>query len=284
MEYIEITLTVSEESEEAFMSKMIEMGALGFVEQDGKIIGYFELGQSAGEICDELIRFRSVLESSGLDASYSLSHTVLPDKDWNETWKKNFTPIDVGEDLTIIPSWLKHETGRIPLIIDPGMVFGTGHHETTRTCLSIIERTAKNCPRRYFLDIGTGSGILAIGAGKLGFDQVIAIDLDPLAVDAARRNVRANQLTNVEVQEGGISAASGTFDVIVANLLSEILIEIAPALAERLKPGGTAILSGMLQGQEDAVIWSMVSAGLTLQEKVIDGKWITLVMHTCRMQ
>ncbi len=278
MTYIEIVVMAPEESRDALMSKMSEMGAIGFIEQDSGLIGYFEPKQSPAEIFDELGRFRSVLETSGLDALFSLSHTVLPEKDWNEIWKKSFTPIDVGDNLTIIPSWLQSETRRIPIIIDPGMVFGTGHHETTRTCLSMIEKIAGAGSKRRFLDVGTGTGILAIGASRLGFEQVTAVDIDPLCVDAAARNVAANGLGNVEIKKGGISIATGTFDVIVANLLSEILTEIAPDLAARLHPGGTAILSGMLTGQEDGVIEAVTSAGLTFQKKIIDGKWVSLVI------
>jgi ribosomal protein L11 methyltransferase len=242
------------------------------------VIAYFEADRtSPAEICGDLERFRPLLGTAGLDASFAATCSLLPDRDWNEDWKKTFAPIDVGENLTIIPSWLAHETGRIPIIIDPGMVFGTGHHETTRTCLALIERIAKKGTGHRFLDIGTGTGILAVGAARLGFKEVVAVDIDPLAVDAARRNVAANGFENVEVREGGISAVNGTFDAIVANLLSEILIEIASEVATRLNPGGTAVLSGLLSGQEDGVIEAMTSAGLTLQEKIEDGKWISLV-------
>lgn len=278
MTYIEIVVTAPEESRDALISRMSEMGAIGFMEQDGGVIGYFEPKQSTAEICGELDRFRSVLKASGLDASFSLSANVLPDKDWNETWKKNFIPIDVGDNLTVIPSWLQSETDRIPIIIDPGMVFGTGHHETTRTCLSMIEIIVRAGRKRKFLDIGTGTGILAIGASRLGFEQVTAVDIDPLAVDAARRNAEANSLTNIEVLEGTILAAGHGFDLIAANLLVEILVGIAPALSDRLDPGGKAILSGLLVGQEDSVIEAMTASGLTFQEKIIDGKWVSLVM------
>ncbi|MBI5075685.1 MAG: 50S ribosomal protein L11 methyltransferase [Nitrospirae bacterium] len=278
MTYIEIIVTAAEESRDALISRMSEMGALGFVEQNGGLIGYFEPNQSPAELCDELGRFRPVLKASGLDAAFSLASNVLPERDWNETWKKSFVPIDVGDNLTIIPSWLQSETDRTPIIIDPGMVFGTGHHETTRTCLSMIERIARVSSRKRFLDIGTGTGILAIGASRLGFEQVTAVDIDPLAVDAAQRNAEANGLTNIKVLEGTVQAVSFKFDLIAANLLVEILIGIAPELSDRLESGGRAILSGLLLGQEDSVIEAMVSAGLILQEKIIDNNWVTLVM------
>jgi ribosomal protein L11 methyltransferase len=278
MEYLEIIVTAAEESKDAVTYLMREMGALGFIERNSAIIAYFGPGQSPAEICSEIARFEATLKSSGLDSSLSCAFTVLPDCDWNETWKKSFTPIDVGRTLRIMPSWLNAETDRIPIIIDPGMVFGTGHHETTRTCLSLIEKTALTGSRKRFLDVGTGTGILAIGAGRLGYAQVVAVDTDPLAVDAATRNAAANGLENIEIRQGDICAASGTFNVIVANLLSEILIAIAPELALRLNPGGTAILSGLLVGQEDEVSRVMSAAGLTLREKINDGKWVSLIL------
>lgn len=277
MEYLEITVTVPEESKEAVIYRLGSMGAMGFAEEGIGIIAYFAQTSSPAEICHELSEFRAVLASSGLDPSIACSFRVLPDRDWNEIWKKNFRPIDVGESLTIIPSWLPVETERIPVIIDPGMVFGTGHHETTQACLVLIERLAKHHARKSFLDIGTGTGILAIGASRLGFEQVMAVDIDPLAVDAAARNIAANGLTNIDVRQGSITSVSGTFDIIAANLLSEILIAIAPELSQRLNPDGTAILSGLLVGQENGVIRAMSSADLTCSERVIDGKWISLI-------
>ena len=277
MEYLEITVAVPEESKEAVRYRMGAMGAMGFAEEGSKVIAYFEQTSSPAEICRELAGFKAVLASSGLDPSLSCSFRVLPDRDWNETWKKNFRPIDVGDSLTIIPSWLPMETERIPVIIDPGMVFGTGHHETTQTCLILIERLAKRPVRKSLLDIGTGTGILAIGAARLGFEQVMAVDIDPLAVDAATRNVAANGLTNIDVREGTIASVSGTFDVIVANLLSEILTAIASELSLRLNHDGAAILSGLLVGQEEGVLRVMSSVGLTCRERVIDGMWTSLL-------
>ena len=128
-----------------------------------------------------------------------------------------------------------------------------------------------------FLDIGTGTGILAIAASKLGFNRVVGVDIDPLAVDAATRNVLLNQLAGVDIIEGPIDHAKGVFDMVTANLMSEILVSLAPDLASRLNSPGIAILSGMLPGEEDGVISATESHGLSLLEKVIDGRWISLV-------
>lgn len=277
MAYYELAITAPDESQDAIMNKMKDMGSAGFLEKDRKILAYFEEKADIAGVCDELSGFRDVLRSSGLDPVFSFEYSLLPDKDWNENWKKNFSPIDIGENLTIIPSWLKKDTSRIPVIIDPGMVFGTGYHETSQTCLIIIENISRGDQKENCLDIGTGSGILAIGAAKLGFRHVTAVDIDPLAIDAAKRNVEENSLLNVVIKEGDVTAVEGSFDLIVANLLSDILVDIAPEIVSRLNPGGKAILSGMLTDQKGDVIKACEKAGLTLSETAISGKWITLV-------
>ena len=277
MGYYEFTITAPDESREAIINRLAEMGSTGFQEKEGKILAYFLEKVDIAGICDELSRFRDVLRSSGLDPAFSFEYSLLPEKDWNENWKETFSPIDIGKNLTIIPSWLKKDTNRIPVIIDPGMVFGTGYHETSQACLVLIEKISELNRKETCLDIGTGSGILAIGAAKVGFKQVAAVDIDPMAIDAAARNVEENNLSNVVIREGDIFAVNGSFDLIVANLLSGILVDIAPEIASRLNPEGKAILSGMLTGQEDEVIKACEKTGLSLSETVISGKWVTLV-------
>ena len=130
---------------------------------------------------------------------------------------------------------------------------------------------------RSILDVGTGTGILAICASKLGFRDVVGVDIDPLAVDAAPGNVRLNHLSNVLIREGGITAADGAFDFIAANLLSEIILSIVPDIAARLKDTGIALLSGIMVGQEGPIITSMEQVGLKCVDKVMADIWISLV-------
>ncbi len=278
MVYYEISIKTPDESRDAIINRVMEMGSSGTSERDGDIVAYFEdRGQIAG-IMDELRLFREVLSSSGLDPNFSFEYITLPDRDWNENWKKNFSPIDVGDNLTIVPSWIEKKTDRIALIIDPGMVFGTGYHETTRTCLSLIEKYAGRTAKRSFLDVGTGTGVLAIGAAKLGFGNVVAVDTDPMAVDACIKNAKLNSLNNMSVLEGDITAVQGSFDFITANLLSEILIGIASELALRLNPGGIAVLSGMLPGQDADVMRAFEREGLSLRARIDTGSWVTLMV------
>ncbi|MBI5103238.1 MAG: 50S ribosomal protein L11 methyltransferase [Nitrospirae bacterium] len=277
MDYFEFIITAPDESRDAITSRLAGLGAAGFSEDGETLTAYFNDRGCVDSIPEELENLRAALAASGLNPDFTYRFGILPDRDWNEVWKKNFSPIDVGERFTVIPSWLNYDTSRIPLIIDPGMVFGTGHHESTRTTLQLIEKLSARTKKETFLDIGTGSGILAIAAARLGFKKVTGIDIDPLCVDAAARNARLNGLDNIAIYECGIDGVSGTFQMIAANLLSEILIGIAGSLAEHLDTGGIAVLSGIMTRQETGVKQAMVSAGLVPQDQITEGQWISLV-------
>jgi ribosomal protein L11 methyltransferase len=141
-----------------------------------------------------------------------------------------------------------------------------------------MERHREKSGLESFLDVGTGTGILAIAARKLGFHRVVAVDTDPLAVDATQENALLNHADGIEVSEGGIETLNATFDFIAANIISGVLVQLAPELAAHLKPGGLAVLSGILSGQAQEVIDAAARAGLGLIEKYPDGKWISLVV------
>jgi ribosomal protein L11 methyltransferase len=141
-----------------------------------------------------------------------------------------------------------------------------------------MEKVSARTAKTSFLDLGTGTGLLAIAASHLGYQRVVAVDTDPLAAEATNRNIELNNVPNIAVLEGDISQVRGTFDVIAANLISGALIKLAPAVAAHLGPKGNAVLSGILKGQEDEVIAAMENAGLVFREKLIDGKWVSIVM------
>jgi ribosomal protein L11 methyltransferase len=276
--YIEFIFNIPEESREAVSNKLMEMGSLGFIEGDEDMITYFETSRDIRQIIDELSAFKEVLRSSGLDPGFTFIYNDLPDRDWNEEWKKSFEPIEAGDSILIVPSWMEVKTDRTVIVIDPGRAFGTGHHETTRICLGIIEKYCRDQKGRKLLDIGTGSGILAIGAVILGFDSAVGIDIDPSAVEAALYNIELNNIGNITIKQGDVSSVDGSFDFITANLIVETLINIADQISERLAADGIAILSGMLTGQEEGVIRAMEDQGLGLNLKITDGEWVTLVL------
>ena len=277
--YYEFKIAMPAESKEAIIFGLSETGCLGIIEQDCDIIAYFSDTAGIEIILKGIETFRVALAESGLSAEFRYDHTFISERDWNESWKKKLQPIDVGKLFSILPPWAKERSDRINLIIDPGMAFGTGHHQTTQTCLLLIEKYSHQCSKKRFLDVGTGTGILAICASKLGFIEAVGVDTDPLAVDAAVRNIRLNNLENISVKGGDIAAVDGKFDFVAANLLSDIIIAIAPQLADRVREHGIILLSGMISGQEEEIGVLMEKLGLKCLEQFADGIWVSLVLQ-----
>jgi len=203
-------------------------------------------------------------------------------EDWSTSWKVNFKPLRVGKRLLIVPSWEKVQPRPedIVLHLDPGMAFGTGGHETTRLCLELLEQIMDDMPLLLspsVLDLGTGSGILAMAAVQLGAGRVCAVDIDPQAVEVARENLAANGLAEqVECSTTPLESLTGSFDVILANILAEELVRLAPALAERLAPGGSLVLSGILAEKEELVRTGFASRPLHYLTTLRAGEWVAL--------
>lgn len=277
MSYHQFTLRLTEPMKDAVIRKLSELGSLGCIDEQERLIAYFPKDAPLAEIARELRIITNILEASAPGGAVSLAHDEIPYQDWNRIWKEGFTPIPVGARFVILPPWEQKRQGFINLVIDPGMAFGTGHHETTRSCLILLENQFPRAGCDRFLDLGTGTGVLAIAAYRLGYREVIGIDNDPLAIAAARMNLALNQAESIALYEGDISRAAGLYDVIAANLISGLLIELAPEISGRLKPSGIAVLSGILKGQDAEVVGAVEAAGLSLLEIFRDGKWVSLV-------
>lgn len=202
--------------------------------------------------------------------------------DYGSAWRENFPPLRVGKRFLVTPSWHELEAGaRHRIEIDPGQAFGTGHHSTTRGCLIAIEEECARRTVRSGLDVGTGSGVLAIGLRRLGVARVVAVDNDPLAVAATAAAVRANDCMPVRTGSG-LSQARGRFDLVVANLYSGLLVRLAPNLAARLADGGTLIVSGLLESQEKEVRAALRACGLRLRRRRVIATWVTLTLAARR--
>ena len=282
MPYYEFTIRISDAFRDQLIKRLTENGCLGMIEYDDSLAAYFPSALEVDTIKNDLTLLQTLLEKAGHSHELTYDYALIPEKDWNETWKKTFQSVDIGNRFTILPPWEKKKKERINLVIDPGMAFGTGHHEATRSCLVLMENYAPKTVKETFLDLGTGTGILAIAARKLGFRHVVGIDTDILAINAARENVIINNVPDVEIREERLTGLPETFDVIAANLISGVLVLLAPALFTHMNPGGIAILSGILSGQEDEVIEAMKQAGLRLRETYRDGKWASLVVERGR--
>jgi ribosomal protein L11 methyltransferase len=205
---------------------------------------------------------------------------VLREEDWANAWKAHFRVHKVGTRVVIKPSWQSYAVAAEEVVVelDPGMAFGTGLHPTTRTCLEALEKHLT--PEMNVLDLGTGSGILAIAAAKLGAASVLAMDIDPVAVKTARANVRINRVQRkVKVRRGTLPLPHPDHksDLILANIIAKVIMELAHALITALKPGGILIASGIIQEHQAEVENHLLLTGALPLGAIREGDWLTLV-------
>lgn len=201
-------------------------------------------------------------------------------EDWSESWKKHFHPMEIGRALLIKPSWSKKRPRKNQpvVVLDPGLSFGTGQHATTSFCLNEIVARRRAGTRQAFLDIGTGSGILAIAAVKLGYQPVHAFDFDPEAVRIAKTNARANGVQNhLRITRGDVTKlpthVPKPYDLVCANLISNLLIAQRQPIVKRLAPGGTLVLAGILAGEFSEVQTAFEKLGLQLICDRAEKEW-----------
>jgi len=201
------------------------------------------------------------------------------DQDWTALWKERIPILHLGRRMVIKPSWRSYTPapGELILEMDPGMAFGTGLHPTTQLCVLATEALVR--PGAKVLDLGTGTGILAMAAAKLGAGQILAVDNDEDAVMATRRNAAANQLSDrIDLVHGSLEDVTAAYDLVLANILAPIIISMAESgLAERVRHGGTLVVSGILEEQTDDVAAALEANGLQVTERRQQEEWVALV-------
>lgn len=277
-----IAVTVASDAEETASTILFDSGTTGIVtleERAGsvKLGAYFDARVDGLEIARVI---EAEFARRGLTAALlSISVSEVADHDWMQKWKEGFEPVEIGNRLIVAPSWKLPQTSaaRAVVQIDPGMAFGTGTHETTRLCLEAIEQRWRG---GSLLDVGTGTGILAIAAARLEpQSKVTAIDIDPQAVEIARENARINKVAQVvEIFEGQPADLAGrAFDLVVANLTAEVIIALAGDLAGCLVNEGLMILSGILTGLAKDVEPAISEACLDAIERREAGEWAMIV-------
>ena len=215
------------------------------------------------------------MEAAGLD--YTAEMEKVEQEDWQNGWRKYYHPMEIGRRLAVVPSWQEYETDRIKLVLDPGLAFGTGGHETTSLCLEALDRLVKGGER--VLDIGTGSGILAIAALKLGAAEAEGVDIDPVAVRTAGENAALNGVADqLTVLVGDLSdKASGKYQIITANIVANAILSLAPAVPGLMAEGGVFIASGIIDTRKDEVLAGLRAAGLTVRQVSEKRGWECIV-------
>lgn len=219
---------------------------------------------------------RERLEAAGVP--FAVETGKVDEEDWATAWKKYYFPTKVGERLVVCPSWESYEpqAGEVVLTMDPGMAFGTGTHDTTRLCMQLLEKYV--LPGVKLLDVGTGSGILAVSALLLGADCAVGVDIDEVAVRVAKENAAANGVADrVEFLAGDLAdKVSGRFGVVTANIVADVILRLIPDLGRFLAPGGVFIASGIIDAREADVAGALTAAGYRLADRCESSGWVAL--------
>ena len=307
MEWIEVIIHTTTEGAEIVSEQLTQEGAEGTMTEDradvpdpAKPSGYWEIidpGMIDAMPEDVLVhawfkpdsrlpdRLRAVesrmaqllaMELPFPMGSLKVDTQNVKDEDWSEVWKRFYKPFRAGRRLVVKPTWESYDAGPDDRVIeiDPGMAFGSGTHETTGMCLELLEDTLHGGER--VIDVGTGSGILAIGAALLGASGVLAIDIDPQAVKVAKENIAHNGLSGkIEAVEGNLlDRRDVTCDVCVANIIASVICGFAEPLKAHIAPGGTFICSGIIREREADVNGALLAAGYQIREIRRRGEWV----------
>ncbi len=204
---------------------------------------------------------------------------LLTEADWAEAWKAHYSVLHIGQRTVIVPAWQAYEAqpGEVVLRLDPGMAFGTGTHPTTQLCLAALERVIE--PGMRVFDVGAGSGVLAISALRQGAGEVLAVDVDEIAVNSARKNLELNGLSGqIRLETGSIERGEGTYDLLLVNILAKVIVMLLDqGLADLLAPDGVLVASGIIDEQEAEVRRAFEAHGIEIVERLIEKDWVALI-------
>jgi ribosomal protein L11 methyltransferase len=277
--FVEVRILAEPPLFEIVVATLGQLGFEGFWEDGDVLKGYISAPRWSPSMEDEVRSVLSHLTPTGSAPLPRLSVDTVVEENWNEEWEKTIRPLPVGNRFLIRPSWhdLPGPTDRIVLTIDPKMSFGTGYHETTRLVLRLMERRAPLSGR--LLDVGTGTGILAIGGLKLGAGSANGVDVDDWSYANARENAVLNNVADIfDVRIGDLAAVQESgFDIILANIQLNIITAMLPDLIRKLAPSGILILSGLLLQDEEDIVRALSVCDLHVTENLRENEWLALV-------
>ena len=297
MEYKEITINITPDLLDATCDELTELGINGFVvESEEDFKNFLQNNRQYWDYVDEelensfknLNRIRLWVESTDTNLLKTIqskypqaSVRVVRDSDWENNWRQYFKPIFIGKKTVVVPEWEEiPEGGRIPLILDPGLIFGTGSHPTTKMCLQSLEDYAM--PGKKVLDLGCGSGILGIDALNLGCDSCVGVDIDPKAPDVVMHNASLNKNTigkmkayagDVTTDKSLIAKLGTGYDIVLANIVADVIISLAPTVRHYMAEDGIFICSGIIDGREEEVKNTLKKNGFTIEKELHEDEW-----------
>ncbi|PAP76888.1 50S ribosomal protein L11 methyltransferase [Rubrivirga marina] len=269
---LRLTLAVPDDgTREPLLADLADLGFDAFEEEPDALVAYAPAPRWDGPAREAV---GALLRQRGLTAA-AFREEVVPDQDWNARWEASLQPIEAGP-FVVAPSWTEvppDAGGATVLRIDPKMAFGTGYHETTRICLRLLADAVPEAGR--VLDVGTGTGVLAIAALRLGAASAVGVDVDPWSVTNGRDNAALNGVADAfDVREGSVETVPETgFDLVIANIISSILDPLLPGLLERAPPSASAILSGLLASERDRFVDRLAGEGFDLVAEAAENEW-----------
>ena len=300
MQWIEVSVPAESGEIDELCERLAALGAGGMVVEDEQDFRRFlETNRQYWDYVDEALenRFkgisrvkfyladdedgRALLDSIRSALGRELTTQTVQDSDWENNWRQYYEPIEVGETLVVVPEWLDApEDGRVPLRLDPGLIFGTGSHATTKMCLAALERYAS--PGKTVLDLGCGSGILAIGALLLGCERAAGCDIDPKAPEVAEANAALNGIgkDRFTVYAGDVLTDAGMrkhlgegYDIVTANIVADVIIPLAGIVRPFLKADGVFLTSGIIEGRQDEVRSALEKNGFVIVNHRCEEEW-----------
>jgi ribosomal protein L11 methyltransferase len=270
-----------EKKRDSRFGEIYELNPADFPDEGVVIKAYLPVNSQQETVIKTIRQKISELPRYQIDiGNHTIKISEVKEEDWATAWKKHYHPVRISDRITIVPSWEDYKpqnSDEMIIMLDPGMAFGTGTHPTTAMCMQALEKIVK--PGDSVIDVGTGSGVLGIAAALLGAKTVLALDLDDVAVEAARKNASLNGVENrmTVKQNNLLEGMEEKADVIAANILAEIIIRFTKAAYESLKPGGSFIVSGIIRQKQGLVAGSLQETGFAIVETITREDWIAMI-------